>query len=502
MMKTYSDLEKRFKKAESNREMWRSTHREACEYCLPNRETFDIHSQGEDKTTRTFDSTAIEATQQFANRIQGSVIPAWQQWADLVSGDEIPEEESQRVDEGLESITKTIFAALNHSNFYQEISPALQDLAIGTGCISVESGTMGNDLRFSCIPLSQMYPERPINGVIESVWQKFKIQPNNIKATWPMAKLGEKLAKAAENPAADEVEIITGQVYDSKTGVYHHIVMSPDDKKVMLDREYSYKRFIAFRWSVTPGETFGRGPAINNLSDVKTLNKMKEQGLAAAAYAINPMMTAVSDGIFNPYTVRMQAGAIIPVGSNLTSNPTLAPLQTGNNINYAENAIASLQAQIKEAFFASPLGEIGDPIRSATEQMLRTQEMLKRSGASFGRLNSELINPVMASVVAILTSINKLPEIKIDGKLVKIKLQSPMAKAEQQEAFQNTQVWMNNAYTLLGEKAAMYIKEEDIPKITAEQLGVTTSLVRSEEERTELAKQQQAAMQQAQNAGQ
>jgi hypothetical protein len=253
---------------------------------------------------------------------------------------------------------------------------------------------------------------------------------------------------------------------------------------------------------VTPGETFGRGPAINNLSDVKTLNKMKEQGLAAAAYAINPMMTAVSDGIFNPYTVRMQAGAIIPVGSNLTSNPTLAPLQTGNNINYAENAIASLQAQIKEAFFASPLGEIGDPIRSATEQMLRTQEMLKRSGASFGRLNSELINPVMASVVAILTSINKLPEIKIDGKLVKIKLQSPMAKAEQQEAFQNTQVWMNNAYTLLGEKAAMYIKEEDIPKITAEQLGVTTSLVRSEEERTELAKQQQAAMQQAQNAGQ
>jgi hypothetical protein len=134
--------------------------------------------------------------------------------------------------------------------------------------------------------------------------------------------------------------------------------------------------------------------------------------------------------------------------------------------------------------------------------MLRTQEMLKRSGASFGRLNSELINPVMASVVEILTSINKLPEIKIDGKLVKIKLQSPMAKAEQQEAFQNTQVWMNNAYTLLGEKAAMYIKEEDIPKITAEQLGVTTSLVRSEEERTELAKQQQAAMQQAQNAGQ
>ena len=502
-MKTYSDLEKRFKKAESNRELWKSTHIEACEYCLPNRETFDVHAQGDDKTARTFDSTAVEATQQFANRIQGSVIPAWQQWADLVSGDEIPEEESQRVDEGLESITKTIFAALNHSNFYQEISPALQDLAIGTGCISVEHGTMGNDLRFSCIPLSQMYPERPINGVIESVWQKLKIQPNNIKATWPQAELGEKLAKAADNPAADEVEIITGQVYDSKTGVYHHIVMSPDDKKVMLDRKYSYKRFIAFRWSVTPGETFGRGPAINNLSDVKTLNKMKEQGLAAAAYAINPMMTAVSDGIFNPYTVRMEAGAIIPVGSNLTSNPTLAPLQTSNNINYAENAIAGLQAQIKEAFFASPLGEIGDPIRSATEQMLRTQEMLKRSGASFGRLNSELINPVMASVVAILTEINKLPEIKIDGKLVKIKLQSPMAKAEQQEAFQNTQVWMNNAYTLLGEKAAMYIKEEDIPKITAEQLGVTASLVRSDEERTQLAQQQQAAMQQqAQNAGQ
>lgn len=495
---SYEGLHKRFLKAVSNRDLWRSTHKEACEYCLPNRETFDLHAQGEDKTTRIYDSTAVEALQQFANRIQGSVIPAWQQWADLVAGDDIPEDEEDNVNAALEEVTKMLFSAVNHSNFYQEISPALQDLGIGTGCITVEHGTMGNDLKFSCVPLAELYPEKPINGVLESVWQKLRMPPSHIKATWPAAELGEKVAKMAEKPNSEDVEILNGQVYDPARGVYHHVVMSPDDKKVMFSDVYTYKRFIPFRWSVTPSETFGRGVALNALSDVKTLNKMVEQYLAGAAYSINPMMTAVSDGIFNPHTVRMVAGGIIPVGSNLTSNPTLAPFQTGNNINHGSMVIAELQAKIKEMFFASPLGDVTDPVRSATENMLRTQEMLKRAGASFGRLNSELVTPLFNSILSILEENGKIPSVRANGKEVKIKQQSPMAKAEQMEAFQNTQVWINTNYQILGEKAAMYIKEEDIPKITGEQLGITSQLVRTEEERTALAEQQQAQMQQAQ----
>lgn len=494
---SYTALHKRFKKATATRDIWRSTHKEACEYCLPNRETFDLYAEGEDKTTRIFDSTAVEATKSFANRIQGSVIPAWQQWADLVAGSDIPEDEVEKVDETLEDISKVTFASINHSNFYQEISPALLDLAIGTGCIAVEPGTMGEDLKFTCIPLSQLYPEKPLNGKLESVWRSFQMPPQNIKATWPAAKLGDKLSKMAEKPESMDVQIIMGQVYDPKTGMYHQVVMSPDDKTVMYNQAFAYKRIIPFRWSVTPTETFGRGVAIDNLSDVKTLNKMVEQYLAASAFSINPMYTGVSDGIFNPHTVRFQPGAIVPVGSNASANPTLNPMQTGNNIGHGSMVVSELQAKIKEAFFASPLGDVTDPVRSATENMLRMQEYLRRAGASFGRLNSELVAPLINSVLMILAEINKVPPIQANGKQVKIRHQSPMAKTEQMEAFQNTQVWLQTNLSMLPpEQAQMGIKTENIPRITGEQLGIDKDLIRSDEEKQEIAEQTQAQMEQ------
>ena len=134
---------------------------------------------------------------------------------------------------------------------------------------------------------------------------------------------------------------------------------------------------------------------------------MVEQYLAATAFSINPMFTGVSDGIFNPHTVRFQPGAIVPVGSNASANPSLMPLQTGNNIQHGSMVVAELQAKIKDAFFASPLGDVTDPVRSATENMLRMQEYLRRAGASFGRLNSELVAPLMNSVLSILAEVNK-----------------------------------------------------------------------------------------------
>jgi hypothetical protein len=492
---SYEALYKRFSKAQATREIWRSTHKEACEYCLPNRETFDLYAEGEDKSTRIFDSTAVEALKSFSNRIQGSVIPAWQQWADLTAGSDIPEDKEDSVNETLQEVTKVVFSAINHSNFYQEISPALLDLGIGTGCIAVEPGIMGNDLKFSCIPLSQLYPEKPINGAVESLWQQFKMPPQNIKATWPMAKLGDKLAKMAEKPESADVQILNGQVYEPTKGIYHHFVLSPDDKQVMYHGQFKYKRFIPFRWSVTPSETFGRGVAIDNLSDVKTLNKMVEQYLAATAFSINPMFTGVSDGIFNPHTVRFQPGAIVPVGSNASANPSLMPLQTGNNIQHGSMVVAELQAKIKDAFFASPLGDVTDPVRSATENMLRMQEYLRRAGASFGRLNSELVAPLMNSVLSILAEVNKVPPIQADGKEIKIKHQSPMAKTEQMEQFQNTQVWLQtNLGMLPPEQAQMGIKMENIPTVTGAQLGIDQELLRSDEEKQELAQQHQAQM--------
>tara|TARA_R110000782_G_scaffold18254_2_gene50359 strand:- start:275 stop:811 length:537 start_codon:yes stop_codon:yes gene_type:complete len=145
--------------------------------------------------------------------------------------------------------------------------------------------------------------------------------------------------------------------------------------------------------------------------------------------------------------------------------------------------LEDLQASINRALFANPLGETDDPVKSATEQMLRTQEMLRSSGASFGRLNTEKIKAVVARAVDILSTNGRLPKFKVDGKEVSIRMQSPLAKAEEQEEFQAFQVWWAQMQTLPEEVVALGAQVENIPAWTAAKLGLPVAdLARSSEE--------------------
>ena len=71
---------KRIDQAQSRWELFRSLHQEAMDFAAPNRETFNKYSEGQRKNRHVYDSTAVLGTQQFSNRIQGSLIPPWTQW--------------------------------------------------------------------------------------------------------------------------------------------------------------------------------------------------------------------------------------------------------------------------------------------------------------------------------------------------------------------------------------------------------------------------------------
>ena len=164
--------------------------------------------------------------------------------------------------------------------------------------------------------------------------------------------------------------------------------------------------------------------------------------------------------------------------------------------------LEDLRENIRKALFIEPLGDITDPVRSATEITIRQQEMLKNAGASIGRLKSELIEPLVRAVVDILSSLGKMAPIIVDGKEVTIKQMSPLAKAEDLEDFQNSQLWWSNVAQLPPEVMMGSVKIEDLPRFWQQKLGVPANLVRSNEEREALAQQvQQAAEIQLEQGG-
>ena len=482
---TFQQLQKRFNNAEGLYQLWRSLHQEAFDFANPDRENFRFRSPGQRKNRNVFDATATQGLQQFSSRLQGSLVPSWQQWIRFVAGEEIPEDDKVRVGELLEQVTDVFFTNLNMSNFDTEINPTFADIGIGTGAIMVGENTFTDDtvLNFTNVPLSEFYPERNPGGTIINSWRKQRVVPAQIQATWPEADIPPALGRLIKDNNQSEVDIITGHLFNKVDRRYYMIVTYPTEQAVLFVQSFETKRMIASRWHVSPGETYGRGPIILNLPDIRTINKVKQFILENAAIQIAGIYTGVSDGVFNPHTVRIQPGVIIPVTSNQTTNPSLSTLPRTGDFNVAGIVLADLQASIKKALMVDPMGDISDPFKTATENILRNQENLRLMGASIGRLMTELLVPIVEACMNILQERGILPPMRVDGREVTIRQQSPLAKSQDLEDFENSLVWLDSLQKLPQEVVAGTVKIEDLPEYWAENLGVPASLVRDQTQR-------------------
>jgi len=297
-----------------------------------------------------------------------------------------------------------------------------------------------------------------------------------------------------KNPYS-KVKILNGMLFNPEDGLYWQVVIHKGSNSVLLTQSFKSRRLIVFRWHVTPGEVFGRGPIITKLPDIRTVNKVKQFILENGAIQMAGVYTGVDDGVFNPHTVRIAPGTIIPVTSNATANPTLKAMDRAGDLGLGGIILEDLQNSIKESLFSNPLGEVTDPVKSATEQMLRMKQSLENRGAAFGRLKSELVEPLVAAVVEILSGLGKMPEMSVDGKEVTLKMTSPLSKSEDMDDFQNFQVWWGVLQSLPQEIIAGSVKVEEIPKYTQEVLSVPADLVRSEDERIAFGEQVAAAAQ-------
>lgn len=489
------ELLNRMKAAKATWNLWRSLYQEAMDFAAPQRSTFHEFSPGQRKNRHIFDSTAIVGLEQFANRIQHSVLPPWRKWMALEAGSLVPEEDKKEVAGELEVATETFFKHLNHSNFVTELTPSLSDYGLGTGAIMVEEGQFGEEdaLKFSNVPLAELYIED-----LKNVWREQEIPCGKIQDNWPEAELPTSIVSMVQNDPLKKIKILNGMVHNLQDKKYYHLIIYEKEEKLLFSQAFDTQRLIVFRWHVTPGEVYGRGPILQVLADIRTLNKVKELTLQNAAIQMVGLYTGVNDGIFNPNTVQVVPGAIIPVGQNGTQNPSLQALPRSGDIGLSSFVIEDMKTNIRKSLFVEPLGDLQDSVRSATEMMLRNQEMLKQAGAALGRLKTELVEPFVAACVDILSSRGVIAPIVVDGKDVSLKQTSPLAKAEDQEDFQSSQVWFNSVVELgqlLGPEAILgTVRVEELAGYWADKLGVPEELIRSKAERKTMA---EAAMQAA-----
>jgi hypothetical protein len=512
MRLTVPQILKRAGQAKAKKENWRSIYEDCYRYALPQRNLYDGYYEGgvagQSKMKNVFDSTAIHATQRFANRIQSGLFPPYKKWCRLEPGTEIPAEQKPEVQVALDAYLDKLFTFIRQSNFDLAMGEFLLDLSVGTACMLVQAGDDVNPIRFTAIPQYLVDIEEGPYGTIDNVYRYLKVKVENIEREFPESKLNTPLKSLLESKPTEQVELCEATIFDPEIGDYCYHVIS---KK--FNHELLYKRLVSTPWVVSrymkvAGEVHGRGPLVSAIPDIKTLNKTLELLLKNASLAIAGVYTAADDGVLNPQTIRIVPGAVIPVSRNGgPQGASLAPLPRAGDFNVSQIIINDLRMNIKKIMLDDSLPPDNMSARSATEIVERMKELAQNLGSAFGRLIAETMVPLVKKTLEIMDKkgyIN-LP-LKVNGLEVRIVPVSPIAKAQNLEEINEIMQYYQIAQGL-GPAGIASVKPEAIADLIADKLGITTDIRNTPEERQMIEEagrqmaEQQMMLAQAQGGG-
>lgn len=483
---------KRADKAFEVKQQWHAVLSEAYEFGLPSRNLFQRRAQGGTKMDRVFDSTAVNSTIKFANRLQSNLVPPGQRWASLTAGPLVPVQMREELNRFLQQIEMQVFAVMHASHFDLAANELFLDLATGTACMLILEGDDREPVRYITVPIAQIALDGGPMGSVDGVFRRHEIKIRNIAREWTDAEIPAEIERQQRDDPEASVELTEATYFepDGAAGRYcYQVLWKGSDKAggeatALVARHYDDHPWIVCRWVKVAGEDWGRGPLLTALPDIKTLNKVKELVLRNAALAIAGVWAAKSDGVLNPNTIRITPGAVIPVAD--TNN--IKPLEWGGRFDVAAMVVEDLQTSIRTALFDNSLPPDTGPVRSPTEILERVKELQQDIGSPFGRLHMELLVPTLQRTLSILFRRGFMQQaIKLSGLTVKVQINSPLARLQAINDVQGVAQWIELTRGLAGPEATLgAARLENLPVWIGEQLGVPKDLIRPKQERDAL----------------
>ncbi|MBR0679684.1 phage tail protein [Roseomonas eburnea] len=413
-----------------------------------------------------YDATAADAAEQLAASLLAELTPPWSRWFGLAPAR--PVEGDGQAAAALEDAAETLQGHLDRSNFALEMHQAFLDLVVaGTGLLLVEEAQLGeaSALRFTAVPLREAVLEEGPSGRLDTVFRAARLSEAALRARFPVAQLppvaGEEDAEAPRHRVVEAV-------WPARSGHRFLAILVTDSGPVVLaEGRFAESPFIAFRWLKAPGEVYGRGPVAKALPDIRTANKVVELVLKNASIAATGIWQADDDGVLNPATVRLEPGAIIPKAPGSSG---LTPLKAPGNFDVSQLVLTDLRARIRGALLADRLGPQRDDRMTATEVLERAAQTARLLGATYGRLQAELLTPLIARCMAILRRRGEIPPLVLDGREAVLRYRSPLAQVQGRADAANTLLFLQ-AVRAMGPEAQAQI---DLPA-AARWLGRTLS---------------------------
>ncbi len=424
-------LRRRFEAAKARRSVWESLWQDCYDHALPGRapgSSGDLR-RGE----RLYDGTAPDAVDQLAASLLAELTPPWSRWFGFTPGRDVPDDARGQVAPQLDRAAASLQTHFDRSNFAVEVHQCYLDLVTaGTASLLFEEAALGDTsaFRFTAVPLEETVLEEGPDGRLDTTFRRSEPTAAQLAARFPAAVLPDTIKRKVEQEPDTRIALIEAVVPDGFGYAYAAMLESGDDGDAFLaEGKFSRSPFINFRWLKAPGESYGRSPVMKALPDIKTANKVVELVLKNASIAVTGIWQAEDDGVLNPANVRLVPGAII---AKAPGSAGLTPLQAPGRFDLSQLVLDDLRSRIRHALLADRLSQIDTPRMTATEVLERGAEMSRLLGATFGRLQGELLTPLIRRGLAILQRRGEIPSFAPDGRDVALQHLSPLARVQAQ----------------------------------------------------------------------
>ena len=506
-------LLKRLNTLETQRQVWESHWQEIADYVIPRKADITKNRTAGDKRTELiFDNTAIHAAEVLSASLHGMLTSASTPWFSLrFRNDALNQNDEAK--EWLEGATDVMYQSFSRSNFQEQIHELYHDLVcFGTGVMAVEAD-QEYGLRFGTRHVSECFLSEDVQGRVDTVFRKFKMTARAAVNRWGEEALGQKIAKTYKEDPYREITLVHVVAprddrdvtkYDNINLPWMSCYIEPEEKLVVSESGYNENVYLVPRWLKSSFElSYGRSVAMNCLADIKMLNKMSEVTIRAAQKQVDPPLMLPDDGFAAP--IRM-----VPGGLNFYRAGTkdrIEPLQIAANNPLGLNMEEQRRNAIRSAFYVDQLIMGEGPQKTATEVIQLTEEKLRVIGPVLGRLQAELLQPLINRCFNILARQQALPpppEMLGDGD-IDIEYVSPLAKAQKTGEATSIMRMFEMLMPLgqIDQSIMDYVDFDGLVKHVTKSLGVPATVLRGENEVAQLREEraeQQAAEQEVQGA--
>lgn len=392
------------------------------------------------------DSTAEEAAETFAGGLNGFLTNPGTKWFSLKPADEdvVADDEVARWLEDCRDRMLTVFES-PRSHFTTAAGQAYDGLVnFGSTCLYARERP-GQVPLFETRPLAELCFAENGDGEVDTVFRHFTLPSRAaLQRGWATPKIREKAAKNPDEPLrflqvvgprADHVPDPDGRRQPTRQKRFADIIVAVDEVQVVEEGGYDEQPLVAARFSVKPGEVYGRGPGMRALRDVKLLQRMARVTIRAGESAIRPALLVPDDGLSGALDLRAGAVNYINLESLGGNSDFPRRLVDGANPGIGEELMDVVRARVKRRFYNHLVMPVpDDPRMTATQTLKLDSQSIRVLGDPLGRLQSEMIGPIVDRTFMIMLRAGQflpVPEA-MRGREIKADYVSPWTRAMRQ----------------------------------------------------------------------